>query len=226
MRHGVDERGPKLLAAARGLHLMGQVLRAGALQSNGDEITDALQNRVLHECARSGKSDGKTGDGFRAQPYRGDQPLALGIEEGRALRGGVTQLVLHAVEVGRPGAVDLPGAAVVKHHRVQPEDFGQLSRELFGDRLHGIHEQDGAAESVEPLDVALPIHRIQRLLLHARREPAGDERGGQKAKKRHPVLRIGNGELSNRREKEEVEGERGGDGSQRGFGQAPGAGDH
>ena len=51
VRHGVDERGAKLLAAARGLHLMGEILRAGALQSDGDEITDALQDRVLHERA-------------------------------------------------------------------------------------------------------------------------------------------------------------------------------
>ncbi len=221
VRHGVDERGAKLLAAARGLHLMGQVLRAGALQSDGDEITDALQNRVLHERAL----DGKTGDGFRTQADRGDHALVLGIEEGCALGGGVAQLILHAVEVRRAGAVDLAGAPVIEHGGAQSENFRQLARKLFGDRLHGIDEQDGAAEGVQALDVALAIHRVQGLLLHARREPAGDERGGEKAEERDPVLRIGDGELSDGRQKEEIEGERGGDGSKRGFGQAPGAGD-
>ncbi len=62
-----------------------------------------------------------------------------------------------------------PVAAVVEHHGVQAEDFGQLARELFGDWLHGVHEQNGAAESVEPLKVALAIHRVQGLLLDARR---------------------------------------------------------
>ena len=107
----------------------------------------------------------------------------------------------------------------------QPEDFGQLARELFGERLHGIDEQNGAAEGVEALDVALAIHCVQGLLFHARRKPAGDERGGEKTEERDPVLRVGDGELSDGRQKEEVESERGGEGGERGFDESPGAGE-
>ena len=122
--------------------------------------------------------------------------------------------------------MDLSGAPIIEHHGVQSEDLRQLAGELFGDRLHGIDQQDGAAESVEALDVALAIHRIQGLLLDARREPAGDEGGGEKAEERDPVLRIGDREFSDGREKEEVKGERRGDGCEGCFGEAPGAGDH
>ena len=95
--------------------------------------------------------------------------------------------------------MDLSSTPVVEHRGFQPEDFRQLARQLFGDGLHGIDEQDGAAEGVEALDVALAIDRVPSLLLDARREPAGDERGGEKAEKRDPVLRIGDGELADGR---------------------------
>ncbi len=89
---------------------MGEILRAGALQPDaGDEVAYALQNRVLHEYTL----DGKTGDGFRAQADRGDHAHMAGIEEGCALGGGVAQLILHALEIRRTGAVDLAASPVI-----------------------------------------------------------------------------------------------------------------
>ena len=47
----------------------------------------------------------------------------------------------------------------------QGEDLRQLARELFGEGLHGIGEQDGAAEGVQPFDIALALDGVESLAL-------------------------------------------------------------
>src|SRR5438094_487705 len=78
---------------------------------------------------------------------------------------------------------------------------------------NGIHQLDHVAfpqqvpaEAVQPLHFAPALMRFVGLLADARREPAPGNRGNQKRKQRHPILRVGNRERSHGRQKVIVEG--------------------
>ena len=57
--------------------------------------------------------------------------------------------------------MDLAGAAVEEHRGVECEDFREFAGELLGEGLHGIDEQDGAAEGVQALDVLLALDGVE-----------------------------------------------------------------
>ena len=221
MGQRVQQGGPQLLAAAGGLYLVRQVLGPGALQADGHQVGDALQHGIRHADSLNAQRR----DGLRSEPDRGDHAPLLRIGERTAMARGVAQLIVHPVELGRPGAVDLVRPPVVQHYRVHRKNLRQPSRELLWERLALLDEQDRAAEGIQAFHVLPARDGVLRPPFGLRRQPAGDQRCRQKTEQRHPVLRVIDGQLADGRKKEQVQQQRGRHGGQAGFGEAPRAGD-
>ena len=96
-----------------------------------------------------------------------------------------------------------------------------MLRRLFSHRLRMFRQQNEAAQGVQLLGFALARFSLPRLSPLPVRNLAGDQRGGQKRKQRHPVLRIRNGELPDGRQEKEIEAQHGDDGCQNRFHQSP-----
>ena len=74
---------------------------------------------------------------------------------------GVPKLLVQPVEFGRPRPEHLAGAPVVQDRRANRKDLRQLLGELLGEGIGIVDEQDGAAESVQVLDILAARDRIQ-----------------------------------------------------------------
>ena len=86
-------------------------------------------------------------------------------------------------------------------------------------------EQQRPAQRVEPLQIALARERLEIALAGAARQLAHDDGGHHEDEQRDPVLRVGDRPRSNRRKKEEVETEHGGQRGGRGLNDPPAARD-
>ena len=113
-----------------------------------------------------------------------------------------------------------------------------MVRRHYGDAAHGkrflhierksvqqfenvLGSQQPLAQTEKPLHFAAALFRAFRLATGAFRQVAGHQRRHQKSEQCHPILRIGNSERSDRRQKEKIEGCRGAHCHHYGIAQSP-----
>ena len=128
--------------------------------------------------------------------------------------------------------LDFDGSAAIEGVRFAVEDGDGGGIEDLGDALGGLRsdgaggvvEKDGAAEGVEPFRFLLAPLGFGGLFLGAVGEVAGDETGQYEGEESHPIFRIGDGELADRRQEIVVIRERGTDGNDDGRNKATGCG--
>src|SRR5262249_48820698 len=157
--------------------------------SDRHEVADALKHGVRHVPAL----DGEAGDRLRPEPHSGDDTAGMGVGEGCAVAGGLAKLVVETFEVGWPGAVELPGIAIVEDGGAEIEQVGELTHELFGKGLVAANEKDGAAKTVKAFEILLALDGVEGTAFGLGGQAAADERGAQKAEQGDPVLRVSDG---------------------------------
>ena len=121
----------------------------------------------------------------------------------------------------RPRADELVCGPVVEGCRGTAEHLHGSIDELADGLTRAAGEHHGLHQRVEPFDLHAARFGLGGAPAGTRGELAGGDGGDQKSGQRHPVLRVLDGQLSHRREKEKVEAQHGHYGCHHGFGQTP-----
>src|SRR5579862_644657 len=224
MGDGVEKRGLEFLALPGRLGAAGGFLGADALERDRHQVQERLERAV-----RNGNAfHRKAADGAATQHHC---PRERGIAgEAGALQRHLFQFALDGglVRVRKlfgAAAKHLGGGGIVERHGAAFKDFGDMLRHLAANRLSGIGHENEAAESVKLFGLPLARFGLLRLFFLSIGNVAGDKRSREEREQRNPVLRIGNREMTDGRQEEEVETQHGRDGGDNGFDKSPGGRD-
>ena len=195
--------------------------RADPLQGDGNQVQKCLQGAIGQHAAAKGEA----ADGLATEVDDGDVELRRFVEAVGADGYCVLEQECGIGDFTRSAYGDFAGVGVEDCDRFELINLCDMARQL---RHHGFArfaEQDGPAQGIELLGFPLPAHGIEGLLADASGEVAGDQAGAEKRDEGDPVLRVGDGELSDGREKVIVEAEHRRDRGDGGEGEPPGGGD-
>src|SRR5262245_65263879 len=96
---------------------MCEFLCSSPLQTDRDQIADALQHRIGH----GGALKSKTRYGLGSKPNSDDGTRMLWVRKGCPLQGCFTQLAIHSLEVDRTRTINLTRTRFVQCDRLQFE---------------------------------------------------------------------------------------------------------
>src|SRR5215471_15169544 len=101
------------------------------------------------------------------------------------------QMLFDFIRDRKPYAVKLPAAAFIQHHTFKVEDLHQLLHELSRELRCTVQLKDGAAETIQTLDVLPTLYGFESPRLGLRGQTTHDQRCCQETEESDPVLRIG-----------------------------------
>jgi hypothetical protein len=220
-----QQRRLQLLAPASQLTGFAFLQELRALDGNGHDAGEGVERACLHWPARRRQqSDGSGAHPERHQSHRSTVDLhrlvagvgaRVGVELERGLRRRERRGELPGVQGDGRGSgiehVPLAESWQRDGHVLEVEPPRHRPRE----RRQGFTAVGGAehvaTEVEEPGHLVAPAERLRAAASRRRRQVARHQAHGEERDQRDPVLRFGDGEGAERRQKEEVEGEHGHD---------------
>ena len=219
MRERIQDRGAQLATLSCRLGARRRLFAPRLFEGNRGEARNRLQDRILQVTAENRQA----ADGLAAEAEVGRHHSGGVARRARLLKDRA-QSSRDVWNLARTGPGDDARAMVVHRHGGRAKRVRNAVRDAGNDRAAGaiLVEEQGATERVEPLEIGLPGDRVNGALAGAGGKLARHDRGEQEREQRDPVLRVGDRQLSDRRENEDVEAERGQQRRDSSFPQAPG----